>query len=92
MNEHAVNAYVMPVHLLLNDKEVWDAVQLTFQHMLPNFNECWWDSWVLDVALCNWIGIAAGMCTVVLCRARTLAGKRGNKVEAVDLPTGLGMI
>ncbi len=26
------------------------------QHMLPNFNECWWDSWVLDVAVCNFAG------------------------------------
>jgi len=24
--------------------------------MLPNFNECWWDSWVLDVAICNFAG------------------------------------
>jgi hypothetical protein len=26
------------------------------QHMLPNFNECWWDSWVLDVLVCNSLG------------------------------------
>jgi len=25
--------------------------------MLPNFNECWWDSIILDVFLCNWIGM-----------------------------------
>ena len=24
--------------------------------MLPNFNECWWDSIILDVFCCNWIG------------------------------------
>jgi hypothetical protein len=30
------------------------------QHMLPNFNECWWDSWILDVALCNAAGEAPG--------------------------------
>jgi hypothetical protein len=24
--------------------------------MLPNFNECWWDSWLLDVAICNSLG------------------------------------
>lgn len=34
----------------------FELMELTFQHMLPNFNECWWDSWVLDVALCNLIG------------------------------------
>jgi len=37
---------------------------LFLQHWLPNFNECWWDSWILDVALCNYIGICAGMWTV----------------------------
>lgn len=29
---------------------------LLLQHMLPNFNECWWDSWVLDVLVCNSLG------------------------------------
>ena len=32
------------------------ALQVTFNHMLPNFNECWWDSIILDVFCCNWIG------------------------------------
>jgi hypothetical protein len=39
----------------------FEIMELTFQHMLPNFNECWWDSWILDVALCNFIGMWAGM-------------------------------
>lgn len=34
----------------------FELMELTFQHMLPNFNECWWDSWILDVALCNLLG------------------------------------
>lgn len=33
------------------------VLQLTFRHMLPNFNECWWDSIVLDILICNWFGI-----------------------------------
>ncbi|KAG8639170.1 CDP-diacylglycerol--serine O-phosphatidyltransferase 1 isoform X2 [Manihot esculenta] len=36
----------------------------TFRHMLPNFNECWWDSIILDILICNWFGIWAGMHTV----------------------------
>ncbi|CAN1840211.1 CDP-diacylglycerol--serine O-phosphatidyltransferase 1 [Linum perenne] len=36
----------------------------TFRHMLPNFNECWWDSIILDILTCNWFGIWAGMRTV----------------------------
>ena len=39
----------------------FELMELTFQHMLPNFNECWWDSWILDVAICNFAGIWAGM-------------------------------
>ncbi|KAI4385913.1 hypothetical protein MLD38_003901 [Melastoma candidum] len=31
---------------------------------LPNFNECWWDSIILDILICNWFGIWAGMRTV----------------------------
>lgn len=57
--------------LILRDyKMLWvvsitfELMELTFQHMLPNFNECWWDSWILDVAVCNFIGILTGMWTV----------------------------
>ncbi|GFP99575.1 cdp-diacylglycerol--serine o-phosphatidyltransferase 1 [Phtheirospermum japonicum] len=39
-------------------------MELTFRHMLPDFNECWWDSIALDVLICNWFGIWAGMRTV----------------------------
>ncbi len=24
----------------------FELMELTFQHMLPNFNECWWDRYV----------------------------------------------
>ena len=30
-------------------------------HWLKNFNECWWDSWVLDVLVCNLGGMWVGM-------------------------------
>mmetsp|Transcript_27 Transcript_27/g.58 ORF Transcript_27/g.58 Transcript_27/m.58 type:complete len:446 (+) Transcript_27:177-1514(+) len=39
----------------------FELMELTFHHMLPNFNECWWDSWILDVLLCNNIGILIGL-------------------------------
>jgi len=48
----------------------FELMELTFQHMLPNFNECWWDSWILDVAVCNFIGIYTGMQTVKWARAQ----------------------
>ncbi|KAG5532308.1 hypothetical protein RHGRI_026815 [Rhododendron griersonianum] len=34
----------------------FELMELTFRHMLPNFNECWWDSIVLDILICNWFG------------------------------------
>ena len=32
-----------------------------FGHLLPNFYECWWDNLVLDVLVCNGLGIWTGM-------------------------------
>jgi len=43
---------------------MFELLELTFKHWLKNFNECWWDSWVLDVMLCNWLGMKLGMWTV----------------------------
>lgn len=48
----------------------FELMEVTFQHWLPNFNECWWDSWVLDVAVCNAIGITTGMWTVRYFRSK----------------------
>eukprot|EP00249_Psilotum_nudum_P022207 c28417_g1_i1 orf=352-1635(-) len=42
----------------------FEIMEVTFKHMLPNFSECWWDSIILDIVICNWIGIWAGMKTV----------------------------
>lgn len=56
--------------ILRNEGMLWvvsitfELLELTFQHLLPNFNECWWDSWILDVLICNFIGIVTGMWTV----------------------------
>ena len=38
----------------------WELLELAFTHWLPNFAECWWDQWLLDVLLCNGLGIWAG--------------------------------
>lgn len=42
----------------------FELMEQTFQHWLANFNECWWDSWLLDVAICNWGGLIVGMMAV----------------------------
>uniref|UniRef100_A0A6G3MER1 Phosphatidylserine synthase n=1 Tax=Henneguya salminicola TaxID=69463 RepID=A0A6G3MER1_HENSL len=39
---------------------MWELSELFFQHLLPNFQECWWDMLILDIILCNGLGIVAG--------------------------------
>ncbi|KAJ2313163.1 hypothetical protein IWW52_004642, partial [Coemansia sp. RSA 2704] len=39
----------------------FELAEYSLAHQLPNFHECWWDHWILDVLLCNWLGIYVGM-------------------------------
>jgi len=36
---------------------MWEITEITFAHLLPNFIECWWDALILDVIICNGLGI-----------------------------------
>ncbi|TFK34762.1 phosphatidylserine synthase 2 [Crucibulum laeve] len=38
----------------------FELAEYSLQHQLANFAECWWDHWILDVLLCNWIGTYLG--------------------------------
>jgi len=38
-------------------------MEYSLQHQLNNFAECWWDHWILDVLICNWVGLYFGMKT-----------------------------
>jgi len=38
----------------------FEFLELTFKHWLPNFRECWWDSVILDILVCNALGILCG--------------------------------
>lgn len=40
---------------------MWELTEMSFGYLLPNFYECWWDNMVLDVLLCNGLGIFTGM-------------------------------
>ena len=48
-------------HLLWAYSILFEVMEVTFMHWLKNFNECWWDSWVLDVLVCNLGGMWVGM-------------------------------
>ncbi|CAD5230323.1 unnamed protein product [Bursaphelenchus okinawaensis] len=39
----------------------WELTEIVFTHLLPNFQECWWDAIILDVLVCNGLGICFGM-------------------------------
>jgi phosphatidylserine synthase 2 len=41
----------------------FEFIELTFEFAFPNFAECWWDHIILDVLVCNWLGIYLGMKT-----------------------------
>ena len=32
-------------------------MEISFQFLLPNFKECWWDHWVFDMLVCNFPGM-----------------------------------
>lgn len=40
---------------------MFEFYEMTFEHWLPNFKECWWDHLFLDILFCNALGIALGM-------------------------------
>eukprot|EP00794_Sanderia_malayensis_P011800 gene11800-13021_t len=39
----------------------WEVTEIAFSHLLENFKECWWDSLLLDVLICNGLGIHFGL-------------------------------
>ncbi|CAL2049218.1 unnamed protein product [Caenorhabditis brenneri] len=39
----------------------WELTEIVFTQLLPNFAECWWDAIILDVLICNGLGIWAGL-------------------------------
>eukprot|EP00126_Sphaerothecum_destruens_P008570 Sdes_comp20265_c0_seq1m13752 len=42
---------------------MFEILEYSLEFQLPNFKECWWDHWILDVLICNWGGIYFGMKT-----------------------------
>ena len=43
---------------------LFELYELSFEHMLPNFAECWWDHIILDGLVCNGLGIYFGWLTL----------------------------
>ncbi|XP_064634708.1 phosphatidylserine synthase 2-like isoform X2 [Lineus longissimus] len=43
---------------------MFEILEYTLEHQLPNFSECWWDHWIMDALICNGLGIYFGMKTL----------------------------
>lgn len=41
-----------------------EVMELTWQHILPHFRECWWDHVIMDILLSNTPAIIFGVWTV----------------------------
>lgn len=43
---------------------MFEVMEWTMEVWLPNFKECWWDHWLLDVFGCNFLGMLIGKWTI----------------------------
>lgn len=48
----------------------FEIIELTYQYMLPNFAECWWDHVIADLIVCNAGGAFLGWLTLRLVGAQ----------------------
>lgn len=64
---------------------MWEVSEIAFAHLLPNFAECWWDALVLDVLLCNGLGIWFGM---YLTRKLEMMNYHWESIRDIDSTTG----
>ena len=48
---------------------VFEFVEMSFEHWMPNFAECWWDHWVMDVltSLCVVVCVSVLQCVDDYC-------------------------
>ena len=66
---------------------MFEFCEYSLQHQLPNFAECWWDHWLLDVLICNWLGIWMGMRVIYWLRMKPY-----NWRSIQDIPTITGKV
>lgn len=66
---------------------MFEFLEYTLEHQLPNFSECWWDHWILDVIICNGGGTILGIYTL-----RYLSMKTYHWRGLYEIPTYRGKI
>lgn len=63
----------------------WEITEVAFAHLLPNFVECWWDAAILDVLLCNGLGIWFGM---YICKKLEMRTYQWESIKDIQTTTG----
>ncbi|KAI6180453.1 Phosphatidylserine synthase 1 [Aphelenchoides besseyi] len=63
----------------------WELTEVFFAHLLPNFQECWWDAIFLDVILCNGLGITIGL---LICRMLEMRTYHWESIRCIQNKTG----
>ncbi len=66
---------------------LFEVLEVTFQHMYANFNECYWDHLALDVFGCNLAGMALGMWLVQRFATHEFNWS-GRKITSIDSAMG----
>eukprot|EP00003_Mantamonas_plastica_P023316 TRINITY_DN4179_c1_g1_i1.p1 TRINITY_DN4179_c1_g1~~TRINITY_DN4179_c1_g1_i1.p1 ORF type:complete len:488 (+),score=115.75 TRINITY_DN4179_c1_g1_i1:210-1466(+) len=66
---------------------LWEFLEWTFTSYLPNFEECIWDSLVVDFLICNGGGIIVGL---ILCRKLEMREYRWHGI--LDIPSASGKL
>ena len=57
-----LSSFVIRDFYILHFKQVLDEViELSWQHILPHFRECWWDHLLMDITLSNIPAITFGL-------------------------------
>ncbi|XP_068737410.1 phosphatidylserine synthase 1-like isoform X3 [Montipora capricornis] len=56
-----------------------------FTHLLPNFEECWWDALVLDFLVCNGLGIHFGL---YVCNKLEMRNYHWESIKDIHTTTG----
>ncbi|VVC92939.1 unnamed protein product [Leptidea sinapis] len=64
---------------------MWEITEIAFAHLLPNFLECWWDSIILDVLICNGLGI---WCGLKLCKVLEMREYKWVSIRDISSTTG----
>ena len=57
-----LSSFVLRDFYMLHIWSIMDEIiELSWQHILPHFGECWWDHCIIDICLSNTPAIALGM-------------------------------